>query len=105
MYDIWTDLGSEEMDDPSDDDMSGGSQCLGLSIDDESGQPSGGIGSDGDSSDSDSSAANFVEPRCKRRMKNFQEGGFIHPSQTKKHSMASERTQGNIQYWFGSAAV
>ena len=104
MCDIRTDLGLEEMDDPNDDDMSGGSQCLGQSIDEESGQPSGGIGSDGDSSDSDSSAANVV-PRCKRRMKGFQEGGLIHPSQTKKHSMASERTQGNIQYWFGSAAV
>ena len=27
VQDIWTDLGLEEMDDPSDDDMSRGSQC------------------------------------------------------------------------------
>ena len=38
--DIWTDLGLEEMDDPSHGDMSGGSQCSGQSTDEESVQSS-----------------------------------------------------------------
>ena len=78
MQDISTDLRLEEMDDPSDDDMTGGLQCAVHSTYDAvtDSNPDEEVGG---TDSSDNSAANFVEPRCKRPVTRFQGRGMSCP--------------------------